>query len=154
MKIELKNVKYAAFASQETSCFSASVCVDGKRTGTVSNSGFGGANQYYPNELGNFLETYSRNLPDMVCEYGAFPMNADLIIDELLGITLAKKQLLRLMSNRIVFSRDGKIFQTIKLKDSAMMLCDPDLAKKRLRADVILNLIPLDNAVELFRGKK
>jgi hypothetical protein len=42
MKVELKNVKYSAFASQETHCFEATVYIDGKRVGTVSNEGYGG----------------------------------------------------------------------------------------------------------------
>ena len=48
MKLELKNVKHAAFASQETHCFEATLYVDGKRFATVSNEGHGGCNYEYP----------------------------------------------------------------------------------------------------------
>tara|TARA_R110000737_G_scaffold350367_1_gene389102 strand:+ start:54 stop:524 length:471 start_codon:yes stop_codon:yes gene_type:complete len=47
MKIELKNVKYAAFASEETSCYSASLYVNGKKIGEVSNEGHGGPDAFY-----------------------------------------------------------------------------------------------------------
>lgn len=45
-KIILKNLKYAAFASEETSCFSATVYVDGKRLCTARNDGHGGCDSY------------------------------------------------------------------------------------------------------------
>lgn len=45
-KIILKNLKYAAFASEETSCFSATVYCDGKRLCTARNDGHGGCDSY------------------------------------------------------------------------------------------------------------
>ena len=47
MKFELKNVKYAAFASEETACYEASLYVDGKRIGQVSNQGHGGCDDFH-----------------------------------------------------------------------------------------------------------
>ena len=41
-KIELKNIRYAAFASHETNCYEATLYVDGKRFAKVSNMGHGG----------------------------------------------------------------------------------------------------------------
>ena len=46
MDVELKAVKTAKHLSQETIAYSASIYVDGKRIGIVSNSGTGGGNQY------------------------------------------------------------------------------------------------------------
>ena len=46
MRIELKNVKRSEFASHGTVCFEASLYVDGKRVGGVSNDGQGGCNVY------------------------------------------------------------------------------------------------------------
>lgn len=46
IKITLKNLKYAAFASQETACFAATVYVDGKRLCTARNEGHGGGDSY------------------------------------------------------------------------------------------------------------
>lgn len=42
----LKNLKYAAFASEETHCFEATVYVDGKRFCIASNEGHGGPDRY------------------------------------------------------------------------------------------------------------
>lgn len=44
--ITIKNLKYAAFASQETSCFEATVYLDGKRFCTAGNEGSGGPDRY------------------------------------------------------------------------------------------------------------
>jgi len=47
-RIELRNVKYAAFASEETSCFRATVVVDGKPFCVASNDGHGGPDFFEP----------------------------------------------------------------------------------------------------------
>jgi hypothetical protein len=41
MKIEVRNVKFSAFASQETNCFEATIWIDGKRIGAARNEGHG-----------------------------------------------------------------------------------------------------------------
>ena len=46
MKIELKNVKTHEAMSHETTCFSASIYLEGKRIGVVRNKGCGGCNEY------------------------------------------------------------------------------------------------------------
>jgi hypothetical protein len=51
VKVELKNVKVAKFASHETTCFEASIYIDGKKAGMVWNDGQGGSNNYHPWEL-------------------------------------------------------------------------------------------------------
>ena len=47
MKLELKNIKHTAWASQETHCYQASLYVDGKPVAIVSNDGHGGADRDY-----------------------------------------------------------------------------------------------------------
>ena len=48
MKITLKNLKVAEFASEETTCFSATLFLDGKRAMTVRNAGHGGSHFMEP----------------------------------------------------------------------------------------------------------
>ncbi len=47
-KIELKNIKHSAFASEETHCYQATVYVDGKRWAIVGNDGHGGCDYLRP----------------------------------------------------------------------------------------------------------
>ena len=46
MNITLKNIKHYESMSEETYCFEASLYVDGKRVGRVSNRGTGGCHDY------------------------------------------------------------------------------------------------------------
>lgn len=48
--LELKGIKHAAFASQETHCYEASVYFNGKIIGWVNNDGFGGSDTFNPKE--------------------------------------------------------------------------------------------------------
>jgi hypothetical protein len=48
MKITLKNIKYAAFLSQETNAYSATVYADGVKLCTVDNDGHGGCDCHAP----------------------------------------------------------------------------------------------------------
>ena len=47
MKITVKNLKVAEFASEETLCFTATVYIDGKMAFTAKNDGHGGCNFYH-----------------------------------------------------------------------------------------------------------
>lgn len=46
--LEIKGIKHAAFASQETHCFEASLYLNNKRIGVVSNEGHGGCDRFDP----------------------------------------------------------------------------------------------------------
>lgn len=48
MKLELKNLKIAEFASEETTCYQATVYVDGVRAILASNEGHGGPDNFIP----------------------------------------------------------------------------------------------------------
>lgn len=48
MKFELKGLKYAAFASEDSHCFEATLYIDGKRFCQVSDDGHGGCTNYFP----------------------------------------------------------------------------------------------------------
>ena len=48
MKLELKNIKHTAWASEETHCYQASLYVDGKPVAIVSNDGHGGCDRVIP----------------------------------------------------------------------------------------------------------
>lgn len=54
--LELRNVKYAAFASDETACFSATLYVDGRKFCGVSNQGTGGPDNFEPLRGGSWAD--------------------------------------------------------------------------------------------------
>lgn len=48
MNLQLKNIKHAAFASQETHCYSGTLYLDGKAVAVVGNDGHGGCDRVDP----------------------------------------------------------------------------------------------------------
>ena len=117
MKVEIKNVKHSQFASHETNCFEATVYIDGKRMGTVSNDGQGGPNDYDSRALVEALTKYAKTLPtrtwkldDQVLEVHP---DMDTAIDDLLMAHLYSRDLKRAMTKRILFvDKDGILKQT------------------------------------------
>lgn len=100
MKIELKNVKYSAFASEETYCFTASVYVDGKRAGEVSNAGQGGCNNYHPRELEETLNQHAATLPPLELDGQSLTQDADLLIGNLMDQWLSEQERKRMCRNK------------------------------------------------------
>jgi hypothetical protein len=155
MKIELRGVKYAAFASQETSCFSATVYIDGVKAGTAENSGHGGATMIHPRDLNDRLEAHAKTLPVEKTRYGDMQPSAESIIDDLLMDFLMRRDLTRSMKSKILFLREANIYQSTKLTDAQItgflrLPREQQLAKFR-GAEIILNAIPFDMALAVYR---
>jgi len=119
MKIELKNIKHAEFASHETNCFSASVYVDGVRAFTAENDGRGGCDFYHAlpgkQELLNAAHNYAKSLPQTECSWidpdtgkpAMLDMNLELLIGQLLEDELCRKERARCSSKGLAFHPDG-----------------------------------------------
>ena len=164
MKIELKNVKYAAFASQETSCFSATIYVDGKKAGTAENSGHGGATIVRPDDLSRRINAYAKTLPTIKTDMPdpheegkkfEYAQSDETLIDDLLNTYLAERDMVRLMSKRVLFTKPGQkgVFQTKAVPAATMSewLGNP-AAAAAMGADKILNLLPRAEALNIFRS--
>jgi len=161
MKIELRGIKYSAFASQETLCYEASIYIDGVRVGTVDNDGRGGSDNVHPWEVAERIDEYAKGLPKFTCEWidketgrpGEIHQNHEIIFGELMNDHLIKKDLKGFLASKIVYTSDGKLYATNAKSASELKiaLAKPDL-KQQLKADVILNLLPFDEALQTFRS--
>ena len=161
MKIELRGIKYSAFASQETICYEASIYIDGVRVGTVDNDGRGGSDNVHPWEVAERIDEYAKTLPKFTCEWidpatgnpGEIHQNHEIIFGELMNDHLMKKDLKRFLASKILYTSDGKLYATNAKSASELKiaLAKPDL-KQQLKADVILNLLPFDEALQTFRS--
>ena len=162
MEITLKNIKYSAFASQETQCFEAAVYVDGKKMGTASNQGFGGPTDIHPQSVRDLLQKEADKLPDEVSDDlidkstgkpFVYRPDAESIVDGLLYDHLVEKDLTRDLKKRLVGIRDGKVVRTQVLKKEHL---DAYLAKTTLKSDmkvdVVLNLLPIKEALALYKA--
>lgn len=154
MKIELRNVKHSAFASEETQCFEAAIYVDGKKAGHASNAGKGGMTDVWPRELEQRITAYAATLPplDLGEGYKPAPQDAESVIDGLLHEWLLARDLKRALSGRILFVRGGELRQTGKLAAEVLAsnLKRSDL-REVLKADAVLNLLPQPEALALYK---
>ena len=152
MNIELRDIKYAAFASRETACFEAAVYIDSKREGTVTNDGHGGCNDYHPRELGQRIEAYASDKTED-------NVDADMVIGNALDAALARRDLQRLLRTHIITMRGGRIYQTrAGRKDMLAELVERlrtqphEQVLQRFGAEHVLNVMPFDEALRLFRA--
>ncbi len=116
--VELKNVKRAAFASEETDCFQATIYIGGKKAGSVSNDGHGGSNSYEPRDLYARLKAITDTLPPVDVSYmykddtqHTMDQCPDTFIGELLGDYLEYKDLQKLCKNKTLFRVPGKTYK-------------------------------------------
>ena len=106
-RVTLKNVKYAAFASEETACFEASVYFDGKRVGSVRNEGHGGCDYETVTDrdgwaaMMGFIETLS----DYVDDDADYRLEADLelVCSHLLNAHLDRKEWNNRLRGKIMY---------------------------------------------------
>lgn len=115
MNIELKKIKYSAFASEETSCFTADIFIDGKKVGSAENAGKGGATLIYPHGLEKQIDDYAKTLPLVASPFKnedgtttMYPQDAEGLIDDLLHDHLEAKTLKRMCAKKTLFRVDGK----------------------------------------------
>lgn len=156
MKIELRNVKHSEFASHETNCFTCAVFIEGKKAGEASNDGQGGSTSIYPNTLYLLLQDYAKTLPPFTYDgcAGSIAQTADYVIDELLTEWLYARDAKRAMQKKILFLRNGTLMESGRMDAATLQkwLARADLLEK-LKADTVLNLLPVDEAVKLYRNK-
>ena len=100
MKIELRNIKIYERLSEETTCFTADIFIDGKKAGTAENRGNGGCTDYdhYENtkQLMRDAESYLQTLPPLVYELPnikkfELPCNLENLIDKMVDEEINRK---------------------------------------------------------------
>jgi hypothetical protein len=157
MKVELRNIKYAAFASQETSCFDATIYIDGKRAGYVRNDGTGGCHRYDPNQLEERIGEHALALPEYASQWNeGFSKEAkkrlvvDQLISALLEAYLLRKDYKRLIARTVAFvGKDGKLYELRSVPKSEHARAIERL-KARADVDQVLNALPEDEGLALF----
>jgi hypothetical protein len=159
MKIELKNVKHSEFASHETYCFMASVYINGKKAGSVSNHGHGACNTYHPATLETIITQHAHTLPALTYESAgevhSMLQDADCVIGDLMNAWLFTRDLKQALDKRILFiNKDGELRQTKTITPKAKLnifLASPEHYLKSLNGCKVLNLLPFDEALSIYR---
>ena len=167
MNIELKNVKHYESMSEETYCFEASLYVDGKRVGAVSNRGTGGCHDYdFDRKTEIKLNEWCKaNLPKWSMFYDEeYDTDLELHISNLVTEFLDNKHLRNLLNKSVVVKDDtckaGEFFEwkfskykgrtKSDLVRGVMNLMDQD---KSFVNPVILNALPFEDAKSIYFEK-
>lgn len=153
MKIELKNIKYAAFASQETYCFEATLHINGRSCGRVSNDGHGGPHYFDSHAAEDVLNTYGKTLPATTYEVNGetmtFSKSAECIVNDLLEDYLTRRELDRKMKSKVLFLQDNKLWES-KPKGATTLAALIDHYVQK--GTTVLNTLPKAEALALYRG--
>ena len=152
MKVELKNIKTAAFVVDEPGYYQAVVYLDGVKSLEASNGGDGGGDRFRDLVPGAYdrLAAYCATLPPYKSPYGMrdLPMSPDMLMATLVDMDSVRKKLSRSLKKATMYTRtDALGVWKVKLPYTAE-------SDKRLRKTVkvacILNTLPMEEAVALY----
>lgn len=155
MKLSLKKFTHNERLSEETQCFAAVVCIDGKPAFEATNHGQGGCNDYHPiNGIDRTtmyaclkqIEEYAATLPAEVFHGMELKKDTDWIIADLVEAAIQEKH-----KNKFIRSLNAKIHmidggQLYSLKVQSVNPTTIELAKKKYPTANILNAISADEA--------
>jgi len=150
MKLELKNIKHSAWASEETHCYQASLYVNGKPVAIVSNDGHGGADRDYAHpkiepHTYRFVMTevhaYFKSLPNIPSEWCAdgLPQKLEYWCAEQIDDWLSARELKKHLKKSYVYHfADGAGMFAHKLRPASTVA-------------VVLNDLPFDEALSIWK---
>lgn len=160
MQIELKNIKYAAFASHETACFQSTLYVDGTAFALISNEGCGGSDCVSPAKRGNAeqfwekmqeVDLYMKALVSAEeqtnFKYGAPYL--EIWVARQLDNFLLRKEMKRLLKNNIIVVKADGMY-TIKVPKGGTINDGVAFFSAKYPTSSILNTLPEDRAFEIF----
>lgn len=113
MELELKNIKRAAFASEETHCYSATVYVDGKKVGEVSNQGHGGPDRVdVPSDVLTKIEAHVKTIMEPEEFHGmTIEPSFEIWCGNQVNQFLIKRDMNRRLKKKLIFVQDGSLWE-------------------------------------------
>ncbi|MBV7408748.1 hypothetical protein [Maritimibacter sp. DP1N21-5] len=166
MKIELKNIKYSSFASQETNCYDAALYIDGRKIGNVGNTGTGGSDYFYPSanpSIHQNRDAHARadawckaNLPAVELGEGFDPVPADLELHcgALLDDYLLTRDLRSNLKRKVLFTMPGdtSVYFITPAKGQQLQPSHISTCRQRHPDATILNDLPEPEALAIYRA--
>ena len=159
MKIELKNIKHAQFASHETNCYSATIHVDGKKAGTVDNEGYGGCDNIHWDDriFGQSVEDWATSQPKIKTEYGEMTYSLELLFGKLVNEWLLTKELTRNLKKGLLVRDADTVAGSWRIFTGALSQTIPRamlgslIRTGKVKPDAIcLNTLPIGEALKLW----
>ncbi len=165
--IELKNIKYAAFASEETHCYDATLYVDGEKWGTVSNQGHGGPDMFHGagksyDDLKaldvRIAETYPKiDMTSVGCPGETMDESLETICSDIVSNFLVEKDAKKVVKGKVAFFKTAPApgehapLYTIKVTPSHSVERLIDHVRTKHPEAVILNALEGPALVEAYR---
>jgi hypothetical protein len=152
--IELKAIKYAEFASEETHCFEANIYINGKLYCHVDNDGRGGSNRY-DRCVQKLCERISKELPKWHSEWDDSwrETNLEIWCGDQVNMFLAKKEFAKAIrkSVLVVDPKEPKDVQAISFKGKPTITNRHiDYVVNKYSDHKVLNAMPKEEAFEVF----
>jgi len=172
-RISLKRLKVAAFASEETLCFEATVLLDGLPIAEARNDGHGGMTNLRAIKGAEAklrsADEFAKSLPPLISEYAdpkdatrklELPMSLEFLVDLLASHEDAEKRLRtafkRDMAKKVMYVANNRL---LYLKGINRIICSTEEIQrfhKRIRAEhgpetTILHELSQDEAFALWR---
>jgi hypothetical protein len=114
-RIELRDIKHTAWASEETHCYQATLYVDGEKWGIVANQGHGGCDSFYgeggrtrkDTEALNALigETFPAYTCGDTCGDSTLTQDLEMVCADLVNQWLRDKDFARAMKTKVLFTK-------------------------------------------------
>ena len=173
MKLEMKAIKHFASGSEETYCYTAVVYLDGKPFADVGNDGQGGCDRVHPhdktpltrvqgawNKKYKEIEDYFASLPNLdVGKYDYLPEGLTQSFELWCGLQVDKylttRDLKRHLKRAYLFTtKDGLMEnRSLPLNNTPKVdLIKRQQIKRRYPEAVILNELPIEEALEIYIG--
>lgn len=147
MKLELKNIKYTEWASQETLCYQAALYVDGKPVALVSNDGHGGCDREYPHpkNKGDFraamAAVHAHFAALLVADKYGMPQQLEYWCADAVLEYLTARDLKKALRKKFLFT----LKKRAGLFESGARPSSADIA-------VVLNDVPFADALAIYKG--
>lgn len=154
-RITLAKVKYAAFASEETLCFSATILLDGKPVADVRNDGHGGADRVtVTDEAGiRSVDAFIATLEPMDVQGYVLKPSLELVVGDLMERWLVERDFDRALKTKWLYTTPGNglVYYVPKAK-----VTNPDLWAKEYERHhrfepKFLHRLPRAEALEIYR---
>lgn len=156
-KIELRNIKHTAWASEETHCYQATLYVDGLRWGTVSNEGHGGPdrfdgiNGYGWNDIKELNQRIKETVPPYEYEGRFLDQDLDMICGELVNEWLRDRDFTKAMKSKVLFTKpDAQGIWQLNVKKPMTLWMALDAMKAKYPHYTYLADLPVKEAKALY----
>lgn len=157
LEVRLRGLRYEAALSEETPCFSASLYLNGKRRGTVSNHGQGGPHSFSERAAELELNEWAKSQPPLKVGDRELAMDGELylscLVDDVLTARDRKHMVRRLIKRLKRTAREAELIVVGVRTEGRQLTAVGDCARRERVGAVIRQLAEeegCDGAFEVY----